>query len=708
MKNNKFTCYFLLVLFILCIKPSSAFTSEVHPVKIACVGNSITYGANILNRENNSYPAQLQNLLGDDFEVKNFGVSGRTLLTNGDLPYTNTNEYTEALEYGADIVFIMLGTNDSKSQNREYLNEFVGDYKLLINSFKDKNEDARIMLLLPLSSFIADSAAIWDPVIVQQVIPKIQQVAFDLDVEVIDLYHLFVDQPNLMPDKIHPSSLGATVIAQRAYEAVKMEFVLYDLQEVLEIKNAKHANFYGFEQLDFINDEVEYKVVKPKKVLADKPWVWRARFWGHEPQTDIALLERGFHIVYCDVSDLYGNAEAVGRWNRCYSLMINAGLDAKPALEGMSRGGLIIYNWASENLDKVSCIYADAPVLDAKSWPGGLGKGIGSTQDWNNLKQKYGIATDSIPLNFRGWPIHKSELFAKSTIPLLHICGVADDVVPVAENTELFAKNIRDNGGDITTIYKPDVGHHPHSLKNPSVIVDFILRATGHKVNFAAIEAPGSEYRSAAGWKPGKGWWEQAHQIDSLCEVLEDIDLLLIGNSITQGWGGARDWVTGRPGESVADEYFADLKWMGAGISGDQTQHVSWRLKNGHYNQCQPKVVVLSIGVNNFSNNSAFEIVEGLEKVLLNAEETFPDAKILFFGPLPTGLNENSEQRIKYKMIHEALAKFNYSYNVSYYNLEELFVDENGALKESLYSDDGIHLKEDGYRVWAAFICNEI
>lgn len=92
----------------------------------------------------------------------------------------------------------------------------------------------------------------------------------------------------------------------------------------------------------------------------------RARFWGHEPQTDIALLEHGFHIVYCDVADLYGSDKAVQRWNSFYKRMVKAGFNKKVALEGMSRGGLIVYNWAAQNPEKVACIYADAPVMDFK------------------------------------------------------------------------------------------------------------------------------------------------------------------------------------------------------------------------------------------------------------------------------------------------------------------------------------------------------
>lgn len=108
----------------------------IPPIKVACVGNSITYGAFIQNRELNCYPAQLQAYLGSGYEVKNFGVSGCTLLSQGDLPYVKTDTYRQSLDYQPDIVFIKLGTNDSKPQNRIYLDQFKHDYLELIDSYR--------------------------------------------------------------------------------------------------------------------------------------------------------------------------------------------------------------------------------------------------------------------------------------------------------------------------------------------------------------------------------------------------------------------------------------------------------------------------------------------------------------------------------------------------------------------------------------------
>ena len=402
--------------------------ANAQKIKIACIGNSITYGAAMVNREKNAYPAQLQAMLGSTYEVMNFGVNGSTLLKKGNIPYWNTPEYSNALKSNPNIVFIKLGTNDSKLINRPFYNEFKNDYKSLIQSFQELPSHPRIVLLLPLPSFLEDSSSIYDPIIKKQIIPKIQELAFETGCEIINLYSLFIDKSDLLPDKIHPSSLGATLIAKRLYELVKLkEINRFDIFKKIK-EEKKSSSFYGFECIDFTFEERNCKIVKPKKAAVGLPWVWRARFWGHEPQTDRALLERGFHVVYCDASELFGNKKAIDLWNKFYNYMQLAGLSKKVALEGMSRGGVYIYNWAMENPQKVACIYADAPVLDLKSWPGGLGKGQKSAADWEIFKTDYSL-TEAQAVAFKNSPLDHANKIASLGFPMLHVVGDADEAV---------------------------------------------------------------------------------------------------------------------------------------------------------------------------------------------------------------------------------------------------------------------------------------
>ena len=107
----------------------------------------------------------------------------------------------------------------------------------------------------------------------------------------------------------------------------------------------KQGKFHGFTMVEFALGEARCRVVQPKDVAAGRPWIWRARFWGHEPQLDVALLKRGWHVAYCDVGNLFGSPRAVKRWDAFYAhLTANHQFNPRPVLEGMSRGGLIIYN----------------------------------------------------------------------------------------------------------------------------------------------------------------------------------------------------------------------------------------------------------------------------------------------------------------------------------------------------------------------------
>lgn len=244
---------------------------------------------------------------------------------------------------------------------------------------------------------------------------------------------------------------------------------------------AKPFDFYGFQGYDFTFMGRNAKVVMPKIVAPNRPWNWRARFWGGEPQTDIALLEQGFHIVYCDVSELFGNQEALSIWNEFYLWLQKAGLAKKSSMEGMSRGGVYIYRWAATYPDRVFAIYADAPVLDLKSWPGGKGKGKAESKVWETFKKDFGFTTEDEALAFDGNPLDLTGKIVAGGYPMLHVVGDADEVVPVDENTTPFEQKIRAAGGSIQVIHKPGIGHHPHSLKDPAPIVAFILKAMNYQ-----------------------------------------------------------------------------------------------------------------------------------------------------------------------------------------------------------------------------------
>lgn len=238
-------------------------------------------------------------------------------------------------------------------------------------------------------------------------------------------------------------------------------------------------NWHGYAREDFKLNGIDCILVRPHESAPGKPWLWRARFWGVEPQTEIALLSKGFHLAYIDVSDLYGSPKAVARFDRLYEhLTAKQGLSRKPALMGFSRGGLIVYNWAVKNPEKVGCIYADAPVCDVKSWPGGKGTSPGSPNDWAKCQSAYDMTEDQL-LAWQGNPLDHASILAQAGVPVIHVVGDDDKVVPIAENSDLLIAEYLKHGGKAVYIHKPGVDHHPHSLVDPTPIVDFILEHAG-------------------------------------------------------------------------------------------------------------------------------------------------------------------------------------------------------------------------------------
>lgn len=239
---------------------------------------------------------------------------------------------------------------------------------------------------------------------------------------------------------------------------------------------AKPFDYHGFQGMNFPLVEVGAKLVLPKKLHPEQRWIIRARFWGHEPQFDLAMLEKGYAIAHIKVSHLFGSPSAVKRIDALYQFMQERGFHNKVILEGMSRGGLICYNWAKVNPNKVAAIYADAPVCDIRSWPGNKGSAKPNPALealWEKCLSAYQIS-DKESETFLGSPIHGLEKLTEAGVPLLHVCGDADDVVPMSENTRILANNYRSLGGFIKVISKAGVGHHPHSLEDPSPIVDFM------------------------------------------------------------------------------------------------------------------------------------------------------------------------------------------------------------------------------------------
>ncbi|WP_372796650.1 GDSL-type esterase/lipase family protein [Pontiella sp.] len=193
---------------------AGAVSAEDRPVRVACVGDSITYGYGIEDRATDSYPARLQALLGDGWVVGNFGKNGATVLKKGHAPYWKTTQYAEALQFRPDVVIIKLGTNDTRPRNLgRYKAEFVPDYLELIRSFQTLESRPTVWVCKPVPIY-TERKGMTDPVIRNEIIPLVEAVAEKAGVGIIDLNAVLSNRPELFPDGVHPNAEGAGLMAR--------------------------------------------------------------------------------------------------------------------------------------------------------------------------------------------------------------------------------------------------------------------------------------------------------------------------------------------------------------------------------------------------------------------------------------------------------------------------------------------------------------
>lgn len=186
-------------------------------IKLACVGDSITqgYGA----REGQTWPEQIQAMLGEKWQVRNFGVSGSTLLNAGDKPYQKEGAFKKAVEFTPDVVVIILGTNDTKGQNWKHKDQFTADYQDLIGKFDALSSKPRIFICYP--PYIAGKGnfGITEENTLAE-FPLIDAAAKATGATIIDVHASLVGKDELIPDKVHPNAEGLKAIATAVFQGL--------------------------------------------------------------------------------------------------------------------------------------------------------------------------------------------------------------------------------------------------------------------------------------------------------------------------------------------------------------------------------------------------------------------------------------------------------------------------------------------------------
>ena len=203
-------------------------------IKVACVGDSITYGHSVSDWRKNQYPAVLQELLGDSYHVANFGVSGACVNKNGNKPYISRTVYEESIKYDADILVLMLGSNDSKPKNWIDMETFLEQYGELLDTYLKENNSPKVYIGICAKAYYADGntkgKARYNirPEIVDQIAAALKQGYEKDDVVIVDIHNLTAGHPEWFEkDGVHPNKDGAKAIADEFADAILKTFCIY-------------------------------------------------------------------------------------------------------------------------------------------------------------------------------------------------------------------------------------------------------------------------------------------------------------------------------------------------------------------------------------------------------------------------------------------------------------------------------------------------
>lgn len=463
----------------------------VGATKVAVIGDSISTGAGAENPRVNGYPAKLGERLGDGFDVRSFALGGHTLLSKADSPLSAKPVYQEALAFAPEVAVIMLGTNDTcggKRANWPHHGDLEADLRAMVSDLRKANAAVTVHLAGPLPMFFEKPGLMPERVADLKEragrLPEIWRVfarvaAAEPRVLWHDFRRVLADEDTT--DGVHPTTHGHDRIARHLEELLATRFDedhrIFVSLEKLEIQ-VETGDFHGFERYDFLTLDQPRSaiVVAPRQAAEGRPWIWRARFFGHQPELELELLDRGWHLAYVDVANFYGGPAAMAVWDGFYDLATRSlGLSAKPVLEGMSRGGLPAFHWAIRHPQRVAAVYGDNPVCDFRTWPGGHEGGERSEGDWKRLLTAWDLDEEAALKEPQ--VVDRLEPLAAAKVPVALVVGTADQVVPPAANAERVAARYAKLGGPVRMWRKPGAGHHPHGLHPPAELRQFLIAA---------------------------------------------------------------------------------------------------------------------------------------------------------------------------------------------------------------------------------------
>ena len=376
-------------------------------------------------------------------------------------------------------------------------------------------------------------------------------------------------------------------------------------QETSHVISDSTSYWKGYTRYHFQLDNREAFVTAPNKAPDTKEWIWRARFPEWHTEMDEILLDKGIFIAYINTDNMFGSPRAMKVWDEFYMYMVNElEFEPKVSLEGVSRGGLFVFNWAKRHPWRVHSIYTEAPVCDFKSWPGGKGSGEGDRRSWEILKKEYGFQNDEMAFSYKDNPMDNLESLAMAKVPMLSMIGLNDQVVPPSENIYILNERYVKAGGSSTLIpctrgEEELLGHH-FTIETPELGAEFILS----NINRSVLPLVSRDFHSSEdGLGNSKIKFEREKQGT----------VAFLGGSITQN-GGWRDSVCTYLQQRFPQTQFT---FIPAGISSMGTTPGAFRLQRDILSKGPVDLLFVEAAVNDATNGrSKKEQIRGMEGII--------------------------------------------------------------------------------------------
>lgn len=371
------------------------------------------------------------------------------------------------------------------------------------------------------------------------------------------------------------------------------------------VPTAQAQDWNGYGRTDFTFADRQATLVQPAQAAEGRPWLWRMGEFGEDAALDQALLERGLHLAWLDTSETFGSPEFVEQAAAFHQTLV-AQHDLRPRalVFGLGVEGLLAHNFAAQHPDRVAAVIAANPVCDTKSWPAGLGLAEGDPVVWARCLEAWGLDEDGMRES-GGNPVDRVTDLAGLGIPVLHVVGTADLIVPYSENSQVVQRRMSQVGGTIQAITH-DGGSRPFLPVDLEPVIAFAMRHTVQHSDFFEVRAGLERFRAAAESGAAR--------------------VAFVGGSITYNPGWTRfvmgDLIRAYPESKITFE-------VAAVPSLDSTAH-AFRLADDLLSTGPVDLVIFEAAVNDETNGrSPAETVRGVEGTLRRLRGEYPEVDVL-------------------------------------------------------------------------------